>query len=88
MFNKIFTITSILLLIACGGGSTAETTVVNISSLGSEMKYDVEEFTVKAGSKVKVVINTDPEAPFFKHADYGIIGDAFDVIPKFINALK
>jgi electron transfer flavoprotein alpha subunit len=39
-------------------------------------------------SKIIVVINNDPEAPFFKHADYGVIGDAFDVIPKFINALK
>jgi len=34
------------------------------------------------GSKVIVVINTDSEAPFFKAADYGIIGDAFDVLPK------
>jgi electron transfer flavoprotein alpha subunit len=39
-------------------------------------------------SKIIVVINNDSEAPFFKHADYGIIGDAFDVIPKFIDALK
>ena len=38
-------------------------------------------------SKVKVVINTDPEAPFFKAADYGIIGDAFEVIPKLNAAL-
>jgi electron transfer flavoprotein alpha subunit len=40
------------------------------------------------GSKVIVVINTDPEAPFFKAADYGIVGDAFQVVPKLVEEFK
>ncbi len=40
------------------------------------------------GSKTIVVINTDKEAPFFKSADYGIIGDAFEVLPKLTEAIK
>lgn len=39
-------------------------------------------------SKVKVVINSDSEAPFFKAADYGIIGDAFEYVPQLIEKLK
>jgi electron transfer flavoprotein alpha subunit len=39
------------------------------------------------GSKVIVVVNTDAEAPFFKAADYGVVGDAFEVIPKLTEAI-
>ena len=39
-------------------------------------------------SKVIVVVNKDPEAPFFKAADYGIVGDAFEVMPKIIEAVR
>ena len=51
MYNKLLLTLSIFVFIACGGGAPQEAQVVNIGSLGSEMKYDVEEFTVKAGSR-------------------------------------
>ena len=41
-----------------------------------------------SSSKVIVAINKDPEAPFFKAADYGIVGDVFDVLPKITAAAR
>ena len=49
----------ILFFVACGGGASAEPQIINIGSLGSEMKYDLNEFTVKAGAPVKIILKNN-----------------------------
>jgi len=73
MYNKLLLTLSIFVFIACGGGAPQEAQVVNIGSLGSEMKYDVEEFTVKAGSKVKIVLKNNTPLEFMGEMQHNIV---------------
>ena len=73
MYNKLLLTLSILVFIACGGGAPQEAQVINIGSLGAEMKYDVEEFTVKAGSKVQIVLKNNTPLDFMGEMQHNIV---------------
>ena len=71
--KKILIALLALIIINCGGGTPQEAQVVNIGSLGSEMKYDIEEFTVKAGSKVKIVLKNNTPLDFLAEMQHNIV---------------
>ena len=71
--KKILIALLALIIINCGGGTPQEAQVVKIGSLGSEMKYDIEEFTVKAGSKVKIVLKNNTPLDFLAEMQHNIV---------------
>ena len=71
--KKILITLLALIIINCGGGESQEAQVVTISSLGSEMKFDVEEFTVKAGSKVKIIMKNNTPLDFMGEMQHNVV---------------
>ena len=71
--KKILITLLALIIINCGGGESQEAQVVTISSLGSEMKFDVEDFTVKAGSKVKIIMKNNTPLDFMGEMQHNVV---------------
>ena len=71
--KKILIALLALIIINCGGGESQEAQVVTISSLGDTMQFDVEEFTVKAGSKVKIIMKNNTSLTFAGEMQHNIV---------------
>ena len=71
--KKILVTLLALIIINCGGGQNQEVQVVNIGSLGAEMKFDVEEFTVKAGSTVRIVMKNNTPLDFMGEMQHNVV---------------
>ncbi len=72
--KKTLIILLTVIIMGCGGGSNNDSvTLVNLGSLGNEMKYDTTEFTVKAGSKVKLTMKNNASLDFMGEMLHNVV---------------
>jgi plastocyanin len=72
--KKTLIILLTVVIMGCGGGSNNDSvTLVNLGSLGNEMKYDTTEFTVKAGSKVKLTMKNNASLDFMGEMLHNVV---------------